>query len=118
DARGRLRVDLFLVLDLDEAPPADRLRERRHEILLGLLADGLRRLRELELPERVLELAPHLVERRVRVGGDHRADVLEREPNRARLQRRQPRRRAERLAVQLPVDVTDTLPLVTPCVER
>ena len=29
---------------------------------------------------------------RVRVGGDHRPDVLEREPDRARLERRQPRR--------------------------
>ena len=65
----------------------------------------LRRLRELEHAERVLELLAHLVEGRVRVGGDHRADVLECEPDRARLERRQPGREAERVAPELLVDV-------------
>ena len=37
-------------------------------------------------------LLAHAVERRVRVGGDHRPDELEREPDRARLERRQARR--------------------------
>src|SRR6478736_341099 len=49
----------------------------------------------LEMPERFLELLANPRERRVRFGGDHRADVLESEANRARLERREPRRRAE-----------------------
>ena len=59
----------------------------------------------VELAERLLELLADAVERRVRLRRDHRPDVLEREPDRARLERRQPRRRAECLAVQLLVDV-------------
>ena len=39
------------------------------------------------------------------LGGDHRADELEREPDRARLERRQTRRRAEGVAEELLVDV-------------
>ena len=38
-------------------------------------------------------------------GGDHRPDELEREADRARLERRQPRRPAERVAEELLVDV-------------
>ena len=102
--RGRL-VGLLLVLDLDEPAFADRLAERGHEVLLGLPHLGLRRLGEVELAEGLLELAPDPVERRVRVGRDHRPDELEGEPDRARLQRREARRRAERLAVELLVDV-------------
>ena len=64
----------------------------------------LRRLRELELAERFLELSAHTVERRVRVGRDHRTDELEREPDRTRLERCQPRGQTERVAVQLLVD--------------
>src|SRR5207248_7521895 len=63
------------------------------------------RLRELEAAECLLELLADARERRVRVGGDHRPDVLEREPDRARLERREPRRGAERVAPQLLVDV-------------
>ena len=65
----------------------------------------LGRLGELELPERLLELLADARQRRVRVGGDHRPDVLEGEPDRARLERRQARRGAERVAPQLLVDV-------------
>ena len=64
-------------------------------------------LRELELAEGLLELATHLLERVVRLRGDHRADELERERDRARLERGQPRRRAERVAVELLVDSHD-----------
>ena len=66
---------------------------------------GVGRLREVERAERLLELRAHAVERRVRAGGDHRPDELEREPDRARLERRQPRRAAERVAEELLVDV-------------
>ena len=66
---------------------------------------GVGRLGQLERAERLLELRAHAVERRVRAGGDHRADELEREPDRARLERRQPRRAAERVAEELLVDV-------------
>ena len=55
--------------------------------------------------ERLLELVAHAVERRVRVGGDHRPDELECQPDRARLERRQPRRATERVAEELLVDV-------------
>ena len=60
---------------------------------------------ELELAERLFELLAHAVERSVRVGGDHRADELEREADRSRLERGQARREPERVAVQLLVDV-------------
>ena len=68
-------------------------------------ACGVGRPRELEDAEGLLELRAHAVERRVRAGGDHRPDELEREPDRARLERRQPRRAAERVAEELLVDV-------------
>ena len=104
----RARHDLLLlglqVLDLDELVLVDRLRELVDEILLG--ADVRRGcLREVERAERLLELRADAVERRVRAGGDHRADELEREADRARLERRQPRRPAERVAEELLVDV-------------
>ena len=52
------------------------------------------RLGQVERAEGLLELRADAVERRVRAGGDHRADELERQPDRARLERRQARRRA------------------------
>ena len=97
----RLRVDLLLILDLDEAALVTPARQHADQILLGALDHGLRILRHFELAERVLELLSHLVERAVRVGGDHRADVLEREADRARLERRQARRHPERVAPEL-----------------
>ena len=104
----RARDDLLLlglqILELDEPVVVDRPRERVDEPLL--LADVRRRgLREVERTERLLELRAHAVEWRVRAGRDHRADELEREPDRARLERRQPRRPAERVAEELLVDV-------------
>src|SRR6185312_9015227 len=64
-----------------------------------------RRLCEVERAERLLELRADALERRVRAGGDHRADELERETDRARLERRQARRAPERVAEELLVDV-------------
>src|SRR5581483_11523748 len=104
DPRRRLCVDLLLILDLDEAVLVATAGERRDEVLLGAVR-GVGALRELELAERLLQLAADLVERRVRVGGDHRPNVLERETDRARLERRQPRRQPERVAPELLVDV-------------
>ena len=78
-------------------------RETRSTSSVATCGSGVRA--ELELPERLLELLADAGEGRVRVGRDHRADVLEREPDRARLERRQARRRAERVAPQLLVDV-------------
>ena len=60
---------------------------------------------EVELAEGVLELLAHPLERRVRLCRDHRADVFEREPDRAGLERGEPRRRTEGLAVELLVHV-------------
>ena len=65
-------------------------------LLLGLVPLGLG-----ELAERLFELSPHALERRLRLGGDHGADELQREANRARLERRQPRRAPERVAEEL-----------------
>ena len=104
DPRHDLLLLRLQVLDLDEPVRVDRLRQLVDETFF--LADvwgGC--LRELERAERLLELRAHAVERRVRAGRDHRPDELEREPDRARLERRQPRRPAERVAEQLLVDV-------------
>src|SRR6266542_2280716 len=95
---------LLLVLDLDEAVLADRGGERLDEC--GFLAVEMRlaRLGEVELAEGLHELLAHLVDRGVRVRGDSGADEIQREVDRARLERRQPRRRAERVPVELLVD--------------
>ena len=61
-------------------------------------------MRQLELAERLLELTAHAVERCVRIGGDHRADELEREPDRTGFEWSQPWRQSEGVAVQLLVD--------------
>src|SRR5207244_11506572 len=58
-----------------------------------------------ELAGRLLERLPHAGERPVRFRRDHRPDELEREPDRARLERRQARGGAERVAEELLVDV-------------
>ena len=100
----RSGVLLLLVLDLDEQSPPDSLAECRDELFLVASRLRLRRLSELELAEGLLELAPYPLERRVRVRGDHRADVFERQPDRPSLERRQARRRTERIAVHLLVD--------------
>src|SRR5205823_12931524 len=95
---GRRVLALLQIVELDEPLRPDALGELRDEILLGALAVETRRFREVEGAERLLELAPHALERRVRVCGDHRADELERKPDRTGLERRQARRRAEGVA--------------------
>ena len=105
DPRRKRLLAFLLVLDLDEALATDSLAQRADELLLGARRPRLGGLGEVEFPERLLELAADALERRVCIGGDHRADVLEREPDRARLERRQPRREAERVAPELLVDV-------------
>ena len=92
----RARLDLgrlgLQVLELDE-PVVGRSRAsawrrgppRRPPGASGVCASS-------NCAERLLELRADAVERRVRAGRDHRADELEREPDRARLERRQPRR--------------------------
>ena len=62
------------------------------------------RLCEIELAERLLELAAHTIEWRMRVGGDRGAYELQREPDRPSLERRQPGRLAERVAPDFLVD--------------
>src|SRR6185312_13962247 len=79
--------------------------EGRDKVGLGFRDLRVGRLRELELSERLLELLPHAVERCVRVGGDHGADELQGEPDRACLERSQARCASERVPVQLLVDV-------------
>ena len=71
----------------------DRLGERPDQLPPPRRRSAARASAQLELPECLLELAPHPVERRVRAGGDHRPDELEREADRPRLERRQARRR-------------------------
>ena len=105
EMQHRLVLADLPVLDLDELAGLDRVAQRRDQRLLGLVRLRRRRLLELELAERLLELLAHAVERPVRLGGDHRPDELEREPDRACLERRQSRRRAERVAEELLVDV-------------
>ncbi len=84
---GRLGLQ---VLELDELVLRDRAGERGDEILLRSAVWG-RRPRQLEDAECLLELCTHPRERRVRSRSDHRADELKREPDCARLERRQPR---------------------------
>ena len=79
--------------------------ERRDQVLLGRRPAAPGSAARSNCAERLLELRADAVERRVRAGGDHRPDELEREPDRARLERRQPRRAAERVAEELLVDV-------------
>jgi hypothetical protein len=105
---GSLRPRLLaflLVLDLDEAALADALGQRRDEVGFSVPRARPGRLCELELSERFLQLAAHAVKRRVRVGGDHRADEFERQPDRARFQRCQARGMSERVTVELLVDM-------------
>src|SRR6185295_183488 len=90
-----------LILDLDDALLADALTERRDQLLLRARRTRLRGLAEVELAEGLLELLADALERRVRVGGDHRPDELERQADRARLEGRQARGRAERVAEEL-----------------
>ena len=84
--------------------PADRPRQRGDQVFLGARV-RLRRLGQVECAERLLELRADAIERGARAGRDHRADELQREPDRARLERRQPRRPPERVAEELLVDV-------------
>src|SRR5207244_4199513 len=56
DALGGFLLALLLVLDLDEAPLVDPARQRGDQALLGAARVWLRRLRELELAECLLEL--------------------------------------------------------------
>src|ERR671939_1959943 len=82
---------LLLILDLDEAVLADRVREGRDQPLFLVLDLGLGRLGQLELAERLLELAPNTCDGAVRLGGDAGPDEVERQADRPRLERRQAR---------------------------
>src|SRR5205085_5613723 len=92
--RPRL-LALLLVLDLDETVLVDRVREGRDQPLLLGLDLRLGCLRQLELAERLFELAPHARDGAVRLGRDAGPDEVEREADRARLERGQARRGAE-----------------------
>ena len=82
----------------------DRPRERVDEPFL--LADvRRRRLGQIERTERLLELRPNAVEWGVGARGDHRPDELEGKPDRAGLERSQPRWATEGVAEELLVDV-------------
>src|SRR5207247_11169185 len=99
-----LVLALLEVVDLDEPALVRAAAQGGDEVLLRALDVRLRRLRELELAERLLELRPHALEPGARVGGDHRPDELQRQADGARPARRQARRRAEGVAVELLVD--------------
>ena len=90
---------------LDEPALLDRVGQRADELLLLAADQRLRALSQLELAERLLELRRAPARAGVCApGGDHRPDELEREPDRARLERREPRRPPERVAEQLLLD--------------
>ena len=76
------------------------------------------RVGKVELPEGLLELPAHAVERRVRLRRDRRADVVDRQADRPSLERGQLRRLPEDVAVQLLVDPDDALVLVDLRVHR
>ena len=103
-ALRRRLLTLLQIVDRDHAPLLDRVRERRDQLLLVVPGSRLGRLMILELAERLRELLAHPVERRVHLRGDRGADDVERQPDRASLERRQARRQAEDVAVQLLVD--------------
>ena len=75
------------MLDPHDPVVLHRAAERGHRALLVGLDRHLGRLRELELAEGLLELAPDAVERRAQVGRDHRPDELERQADGAGLER-------------------------------
>jgi len=93
-----------MTAELDQAALAGRVRQRADEQFLVRADVRFGGLSELELPEGLLQLPPDSVERCVRVGGDHRADELERQPDRPGLERRQARRPAESVSPELLVD--------------
>src|SRR5262249_59932157 len=70
---------------------------------------GLRGMGEVELAERLLELAANTVERSSRICGDHRADELERETDRSGLEWGQSRRCTEGVSEELLVDPNFTV---------
>ena len=112
EADARELLTLLEIFDLDDAPLLGFVAERLDELLL-VVCDARRRcLGELELAEGVLELLAHARQRLVRVRRDRRADVLDGEPDRPRLQRRQLRSAAEDVAVELLVDADASRPFV------
>ena len=99
------------VLDLDELAAAHGRRQHGQHVLVERRRLRRRGAAHVVAPERGLELRAHVVERGARVGGHERADEVEREQERLRLERREPRGPAELVAVELLLDV-DRAPLV------
>ena len=75
---GDLVLAFLEVVDLDEPALAAPAAQGRDEILLGALDVWLRRLDELELAERLLELRADALQGSPGIRGDHRPDELER----------------------------------------
>src|SRR5204862_4735348 len=92
------------VLDLHEPTFLGRVAERANQLLLGRpgASPGLG---EVELSERLLELPADALEWRMRFGGDHRPDELEREPDCPCLEWREPRRAGVCISEQLFLDM-------------
>ena len=111
DARSTASAWRAEVLDLDHGAAAHGRREHREDVLVERRRLRRGRAAHVVAPERRLELGAHVVERRAGVGGHQRADQVERQQQRLGLERREPRRAAELVAVQLLLDV-DRAPVV------
>ncbi len=97
------------VLHAHDAVLADAGGEHREHVLRERARSGLGRLLHRVAAERRLDLGAHGRERRARVGRDERADQVERQQQGLRLERREARRLAEVVAVQLLLDRHDRL---------
>ena len=103
-ARRELVARARVVADPHQPLLADALVEGGHGRLLVAGLVRLRRVGQGVLPERAGDLVAHGLQRAVGLGGDHRRDHVQRPQERLCLQRRQPRRAAEGVAVELLVD--------------
>src|SRR6478736_7693505 len=102
-ARRELVARARVVADPHQALLAHALVEGGHGRLL-VAALGLRRVGEGVLPERARDLVAHGLQRAVGLRSQHRRDHVQRPQERLCLQRRQARRAAEGVAVELLVD--------------
>ena len=99
------------VLDPHDAVLAHAPRQHGEDVFGQRQRAGLGRLEHRVPAERGLDLGADGLERRARVGRDQRADQIECQKQRLRLERRQPRGLAEVVAVELLLDRDDRVVL-------
>src|SRR3990170_1377312 len=105
--KRRAVVAFFEVLDLDDDALLRRLAQDLDERLLVRRVSRLGSPGEIEAAKGLLEFLADTLERRVRVGGDRRADVLDCQADRTSFERRELGRAPEDIAVELLVDAYD-----------